>query len=360
MKMEDDLEFSINLYYKKHLKDDNSFIDVFVDKLYYTDKNLILFNYHSLEHSKVLYKAVGGDNLLKIEKILNKLKHTDNITKDLFVLKTYYSKNIVVQKQETFSEYYYLKEYSKDIKEKFLFTKADIKKIKRNKSVFYEYYFVPLKDVLIKSEYKEGFIHVYKDNYIDTNLFEDETGADYYNTVRKIRTLIDENIDSFRNNVKWVDNILEINKNFIIEFYETHISFDLHSLEDKKLQKELSKIIRKYNDSTHKVVSKYVVVNTKENVFYQSLKTPSGEFNIFPLSKKTIYAFDENCIFYLDEIVDKFPEHILAKLYLPNSYIKIIRWDDIEKYKDVFFEGLSQNRFEVIVAGINGISKRVV
>ncbi|MEQ2561494.1 hypothetical protein, partial [Sutterella wadsworthensis] len=138
------------------------------------------------------------------------------------------------------------------------------------------------------------------------------------------------------------------------------IGYDLRSLDDKELQKDLLEIIQSYNDFSHKVTSKYVVINKKENYFLQAKKTPIGEIYITPLKPKHIAEFDENCIFYLEELNEKLPDNLLSELYSKDSKYEVILWDKIDDYREKLFGMFNDSQYSSIINRLNSISKRVV
>lgn len=360
--------YDFKIDYKYQYIDSEEEISKVIDGLYTTNGFNIIENYKSFEDAEFLAKEVGMDCLFDIEKMIVDYNQVDSKLKthNLYIMKANYSKSILMEKKLEQAPIFELRNLYGDIDSKFnfIFNIEQIKEIEKNPNIIYDCYFVNIEDVL--EPYVEKTFSVDKmyrfsnDLVINTELFESEDSVDYYNTVLTVKRLIESRVNSFENNVEWKFNRLYINSKFILEFYETHIGFDLTELSDKKLQEDLFKIIKNYNDCTNKMINKYVVIDTNTNEFQQSIKTPLGEINIYPLKTAQIYDFDENCIFYLEEINEKFSDKLLANLYSKNSHYEIVLWDRIDDYRDKLFKGMSDKQYKGIITKLNSISKLVV
>lgn len=361
-------DYTIDYLYEYHDKKEDKKIIKNVKNLYFTKDLKIFTNYKSLDDAVFLEKEVGFDCLFEIEKIISDYNELDikSKTQNLYILKANFSSSVLMEKKTKHSKVYELLNIYGDIENShnFLFTLDEVKYIENNPNIIYDCYIVKLNDVL--EDYDEKTFNIdymyrfSKDKVINTKLFEPEESVDYYNTVLRIKRLIENRIDSYENKVSWIDNLLVINKKFILEFYETHIGYDLTSLADKELQKDLLEIIKSYNDFSHKVTSKYVVINKKENYFLQAKKTPIGETYITPLKPKHIAEFDENCIFYLEELNEKLSDNLLSELYSKDSKYEIILWDKIDDYREQLFGMFTDSQYASIINRLNSISKRVV
>lgn len=360
--------YTIDYIYEYHDKTEDKTIKVRIPELYSANEFKIEMNYKSLEDAELLEKEVGFDCLFEIEKIIEEYNQLDekSKTRNLYILKANFSSSVLMEKKTQYSKVYELLNIYGDIEDShnFLFTLDEVKSIEKNPNILYDCYIVKLDEVLEDFDEKTFDIdYMYKfseDKVINTRLFDEEESADYYNTVLRIKRLIKNRIDNYANKVSWIDNLLVINKKFILEFYETHIGYDLTNIADKKVQKDLLEIIQSYNDFSHKVTSKYVVINREENYFLQANKTPIGEININPLRPKHISEFDENCIFYLEELNEKLPDSLLSDLYNTNSKYEIILWDKIDNYREQLFPEFSDQQYKSIINRLNSISKRVV
>lgn len=360
--------YTIDYIYEYHDKTEDKTIKVRIPELYSANEFKIEMNYKSLEDAELLEKEVGFDCLFEIEKIIEEYNQLDekSKTRNLYILKANFSSSVLMEKKTQYSKVYELLNIYGDIEDShnFLFTLDEVKSIEKNPNILYDCYIVKLDEVLEDFDEKTFDIdYMYKfseDKVINTRLFDEEESADYYNTVLRIKRLIKNRIDNYANKVSWIDNLLVINKKFILEFYETHIGYDLTNIADKKVQKDLLEIIQSYNDFSHKVTSKYVVINREENYFLQANKTPIGEININPLRPKHISEFDENCIFYLEELNEKLPDSLLSDLYNTNSKYEVILWDKIDNYREQLFPEFSDQQYKSIINRLNSISKRVV
>lgn len=360
--------YTIDYIYEYHDKTEDKTIKVRIPELYSANEFKIEMNYKSLEDAEFLEKEVGFDCLFEIEKIIEEYNQLDekSKTRNLYILKANFSSSVLMEKKTQYSKVYELLNIYGDIEDShnFLFTLDEVKSIEKNPNILYDCYIVKLDEVLEDFDEKTFDIdYMYKfseDKVINTRLFDEEESADYYNTVLRIKRLIKNRIDNYANKVSWIDNLLVINKKFILEFYETHIGYDLTNIADKKVQKDLLEIIQSYNDFSHKVTSKYVVINREENYFLQANKTPIGEININPLRPKHISEFDENCIFYLEELNEKLPDSLLSDLYNTNSKYEVILWDKIDNYREQLFPEFSDQQYKSIINRLNSISKRVV
>lgn len=360
--------YTIDYLYEYHDKVEDKIKKVKIENLYITSGYEIKTNYNSLDDAEFLKKEVGFDCLFDIEKIIEEYNALDvkSKTRNLYILKANFSSSVLMEKKTQYSKVYELLNIYGDIEDShnFLFTLDEVKSIEQNPNILYDCYIVKLEEVL--EDYNEKTFNIdymYRfsdDKVINTKLFEAEESADYYNTVLRIKRLIKNKIDNYTNQVSWIDNLLVINKKFILEFYETHIGYDLTNIKDKQVQKDLLEIIQSYNDFSHKITSKYVLINKEENYFLQANKTPIGEINIYPLKPKHIAEFDENCIFYLEELNEKLPDSLLSDIYNSNSKYEVILWDKIDNYREQLFPNFSDSQYSSIINRLNSISKRVV
>lgn len=364
----DGFNFSISYFYKyRDIKKETETIVEIKDIFKIQDRKIIP-NYHNLEKARFIAEEVGYKTLFDIEKRIAEFNEipNDKKTETLYILKANYSHSVLMRERHEFSTVYDLHNIYGDIPNNFdfLFTLDEVKEIESNPNIIFDCYIVNVNDVLEKYNEKtyneDKMFRFSKSLVINQNLFEQEESVDYYNTVLRIKRTVNKSIDDFKNKVDWIDNLLIVNSKFILEFYETQISFDLLNIKDVNVQEDLYDIIKHYNDCPHKVFNKYVVVDKKNKWFLQSKKTPIGEINIYPLKPKHIREFDEYCIFYLEEINEKFSTEMLADLFSSNSKYEIIPWDSIDEHRKELFKDISDAQYNSIVNNINNISKRVV
>lgn len=364
----DGYDYSIDYKYYYYDRVNEKDINVEIKNIYKTKDKKIITNYVDLDKSRFIANEIGYNTLFEIEKIILDFNKIDNEkkTENLYILKANYSHSVLMEEKTEYSKIYDLHNIYGDLDSKynFLFTLEEVKNIEKNPNIIFDCYIVKVSDVLEEyneKTYNEESMYKFSNNLvINQELFEEEESADYYNTVLRIKRMVSKSVDDFKNRLDWVDNMLFINKLFILDFYETHIGFDLNNISNTKLQGDLFGVIEAYNECPHKVASKYVVIDKTNNWFLQSKKTPIGEIIINPLKPQHIREFDEYCIFYLEEITEKFSTDMLAELYSHNSKYEIILWEKIDDYRELLFSEVSDKEYKTIINNINSISKRVV
>lgn len=359
-----DFQISFKYYYKDPITEEE--VNIHIENLYYTKALNIEINYSSLEEVNKLISSVSFEVLFEIEKKIHNFNELPSEQKSskMYILKANHSKSVLMEKKTKYHTYYLLRNISPEIEEeyRFLFTLSQIKQIESNPNIIFDCYIVELSEVLEKTN-NENIKVSYpftESEVINPLLFEKDISVDYYNTVLMIRDLIKNKIDSFNNEVLYADNYIILNKRIIIQFYEEHIAYDLSHIADVSLQKELLSILQTYNNSTHKVFTKYAVIHLHEDYFLQTKRTPVGELYVLPLESQNIQDFDESCVFYLEEINEKFSEELLDQIYKEDSVYKIILWESVPDYQQKLFKGVTDSRFRTIINNLNSISKRVV
>lgn len=361
-----DYKINYNYHYNDKIKEEIT--DKQIVTLYSTKDLSIICDYKSLEDVDFLVNEIGYDTLFSIEKIINDYEQSENDTKTkkLYILKANYSQSVLMEKFDKDYRTFELNNIHNNVGDnyKFIFNLEEIKKIDSNKNIIYDYYIEDLDNVLSDfnpKTFKEDTMYQFSETQvIDTSLFDNEDSVDYYNTVTTIKRLVDKYVDNFKNKVVWQDNLLFINDIFILEFYETHMGYKLDETPNEVIQEKLYDVLFKYNESPHKITDKYVIIDNIEKCFLQSSITPVGEFNILPLLPIHIQEFDENCIFYLEEIHEKFSTELLSSLYSDNSKYEIVLWDKIDDHREQLFNNLSDKEYSSIIKRLNSISKRVV
>lgn len=360
--------YSINFnytYFDKINEKDKSFE---VKNVLTLDGENISLNSSSLDRIKENGVTIPDAVFVTLEENINTINSNPDKKFNLYILKSNYSDSVVLCRNSGYSKTYFLKEINVEdndlFNSTFLFTIEHIKQIERNPNILFSYYLVPVTEVLSPIETldnsRTNIFPFSKELYIDATLFDSDQYVDYYQTVLKIKKIVNESIDSFKNKVVWIDNYLIVNNKFTIQFYEEHISYDFEEIKDEVLALKLFHICSNYNSSTHKSYNKYVVIDTDGNFFLKSVKTPIGDIQIVSIHAKNILDFDENSIFYLEEINEKFSEDILSEFYREGSKYAVVLWENIHDYKDTIFKDVTYERFTTIITQLNGISKRVV